>query len=170
MRARAGRALAGLSSTGKRQPFGKQGLPVRAKRAKRQGAVRTRALGKTGVRVSELSLGTWGLSGDAYGPVEERDQENVLRRALEMGVGLIETADAYGAGRMEQLVGRAIAGLNEICVVTKGGIDRSTLPPRRRFDAAYLRDAVARSLRRLGRDRIDVYLLHSPSEAVLLGD
>jgi aryl-alcohol dehydrogenase-like predicted oxidoreductase len=131
--------------------------------------MRTRALGKTGLRVSELSLGTWGLSGDAYGPVEERDQENVLRRALEMGVGLIETADAYGAGRLEQLVGRAIAGLNEISVVTKGGIDRSTLPPRRRFDAAYLRDAVARSLRRLGRDRIDVYLLHSPSEAALLG-
>jgi aryl-alcohol dehydrogenase-like predicted oxidoreductase len=131
--------------------------------------MRTRSLGKTGVRVSELSLGTWGLSGDAYGPVDEREQERVVRRALEMGVGLIETADAYGAGRMEQLVGRAIAGRNEICVVTKGGIDRSTAPPRRRFDAAYLRGAVARSLRRLGRDRIDVYLLHNPREAVVLG-
>jgi aryl-alcohol dehydrogenase-like predicted oxidoreductase len=84
-----------------------------------------------------------------------------------MGVGLIETADAYGGGKMEQLVGRAIAGRGEICVVTKGGIDRSTTPPRRRFDAAYLRDAVARSMRRLGRDRIDVYLLHNPSEAVV---
>jgi aryl-alcohol dehydrogenase-like predicted oxidoreductase len=131
--------------------------------------MRTRSLGKTGLRVGELALGTWGLSGDAYGPVEPREQERVLRRALEMGVGLIETADAYGGGKMEQLVGRAVAGRGEICVVTKGGIDRSTTPPRRRFDAAYLRDAVARSMRRLGRDRIDVYLLHNPSEAVVAG-
>ncbi len=131
--------------------------------------MRTRSLGKTGLRVSELSVGTWGLSGDAYGPVEERDQERVLKRALEMGVGLIETADAYGAGKMERLVGRAVAGRGEVCVVTKGGIDRSTAPPRRRFDAAYLRQAVERSLRRLERDRIDVYLLHNPSEAALLG-
>jgi aryl-alcohol dehydrogenase-like predicted oxidoreductase len=131
--------------------------------------MRTRSLGKTGLRVSELSLGTWGLSGDGYGPVEEREQQRVLRRAVEMGVGLFETSDAYGAGRMEQLVGRAIADRGEICVVTKGGIDRATEPPRRRFDAAYLREAVERSRKRLGRDRIDVYLLHNPSEAAVLG-
>jgi aryl-alcohol dehydrogenase-like predicted oxidoreductase len=129
--------------------------------------VRTRALGKTGLRVSELALGTWGLSGDGYGPVEDAEQERVLARALEMGVTLIDTADAYGGGRMEQKVGRAIAGLGEIVVVSKVGVDRTTSPPRKRFDGPYLRESVERSLRRLGRDWIDVYLLHNPQAATL---
>jgi aryl-alcohol dehydrogenase-like predicted oxidoreductase len=124
--------------------------------------VRTRPLGKTGLRVSELALGTWGLSGDGYGPVDESEQERVVARALEMGVSVVETADAYGAGRMERLVGRAVAGRGEIVVVTKGGTDRTTSPARKRFDAAYLRESVERSLKRLSRDWIDVYLLHSP--------
>jgi aryl-alcohol dehydrogenase-like predicted oxidoreductase len=124
--------------------------------------VRTRALGKTGLRVSELALGTWGLSGDGYGPVEEQVQERVVVRALEMGVSIIDTADAYGDGRMERTVGRAIAGLGEVVVVTKGGVDRSTSPPCKRFDAAHLRASVERSRARLSRDRIDVYLLHNP--------
>jgi aryl-alcohol dehydrogenase-like predicted oxidoreductase len=131
--------------------------------------VRTRALGKTGLRVSELALGTWGLSGDAYGPVEEHEQERVLSRALEMGVSLIDTADAYGDGRMEGAVGRAVAGRGEIVVVTKGGVDRQTSPPRKRFDAAHLRTSVERSLRRISRDRIDVYLLHNPQAETLTG-
>jgi aryl-alcohol dehydrogenase-like predicted oxidoreductase len=129
--------------------------------------VRTRALGKTGLRVSELALGTWGLSGDGYGPVDEREQERVLERALEMGVSIIETADAYGDGRMERAVGRALAGRGEIVAVTKGGVDRTTSPPRRRFDAAHLRASVELSLRRLARDRIDVYLLHNPQAETL---
>lgn len=116
-----------------------------------------------------MALGTWGLSGDAYGPVQEGEQERVLRRALEMGVTLIDTADAYGAGRMERLIGRAIVGRDDVVVVTKGGVDRSYAPPRKRFDGPYLRESVERSLRRLGRDRIDVYLLHGPSERAMGG-
>jgi aryl-alcohol dehydrogenase-like predicted oxidoreductase len=131
--------------------------------------VRTRALGKTGLRVSELALGTWGLSGDAYGPVDEREQERVLSRALEMGVSLIDTADAYGDGRMERAVGRAVSGRGEVVVVTKGGVDREASPPRKRFDRAHLRAAVERSLRRLSRDRIDVYLLHNPLAETMAG-
>jgi len=131
--------------------------------------VRTRALGKTGLRVSELALGTWGLSGDAYGPVDEREQGRVLARALEMGISIIDTADAYGDGGMERAVGRAIAGLGEIVVVTKGGVDRAASPPRKRFDRAHLRASVERSLRRLSRDWIDVYLLHNPQVETLEG-
>jgi aryl-alcohol dehydrogenase-like predicted oxidoreductase len=129
-----------------------------------------RPLGKTGLKLTELTLGTWGLSGDGYGPVDEREQERVLDRALDVGIETIETADAYGAGRMEQLVGRAIARRGDegdrVVVVTKGGTDRTTSPPRKRFDAAYLRESVDRSLRRLGRDRIEVYLLHNPRAEV----
>jgi aryl-alcohol dehydrogenase-like predicted oxidoreductase len=117
--------------------------------------------------VSELALGTWGLSGDAYGPVDEAEQKRVLSRALEMGVSLIDTSDAYGGGRMEHLVGRAAAGLGEVAIVTKGGVDRGTSPPSKRFDRAYLRQSVERSLRRLSRDFIDVYLLHNPLASTL---
>jgi aryl-alcohol dehydrogenase-like predicted oxidoreductase len=129
--------------------------------------VRARPLGKTGLRVTEMALGTWGLSGDGYGAVEEHEQERVLQRALEMGFSLIDTADAYGGGRMERLVGRAVGDRTDVVLVTKGGTDRTTSPPRKRFDGPFLRESLERSLRRLGRDRVDVYLLHNPSADAL---
>ncbi len=114
-----------------------------------------------------MALGTWGLSGDGYGPVDEAERVRVLERAFDMGFSLVDTADAYGGGRMERLLGRVLAGRDDIVVVTKGGTDRTTSPPRKRFDAAYLTLAVERSLARLGRERIDVYLLHNPSEIAM---
>ncbi len=114
-----------------------------------------------------MSLGTWGLSGDGYGPVEPAVQERVIHRALEMGVSIIDTADAYGAGRMERLIGRAIANRRDVVVVTKGGTDRATTPPRKRFNGPYLRERVEASLRRLAREPIDVYLLHNPSKNII---
>lgn len=129
--------------------------------------MRTRSLGKTGLRISEMALGTWGLSGDGYGPIDLATQEQVLRRALEMGVSLIDTADAYGGGLMETLIGRVIADRRDVVVVTKGGTDRTTSPPRKRFDAPHVRERVESSIRRLGREPIDVYLLHNPSENAL---
>jgi aryl-alcohol dehydrogenase-like predicted oxidoreductase len=128
-----------------------------------------RTLGKTGLHVLELGVGTWGLSGDAYGPVEEATRQRVLERALEMGMNLVDTADAYGGGRMEQLIGRVLADRRDVVVVTKGGTDRTTSPPRKRFDGPFLREAVERSLRRLARRQIDLYLLHNPSPGALEG-
>jgi aryl-alcohol dehydrogenase-like predicted oxidoreductase len=124
--------------------------------------MRFRLLGKTGIRVSELALGTWALSGDACGPVEPHVQEDVIARALDMGISLVDTADVYGAGKMEVLLGRMLADRRDVVVVSKGGTDLATLPPRKRFEPAYLRSSVERSLKRLARDRIDVYLLHNP--------
>jgi aryl-alcohol dehydrogenase-like predicted oxidoreductase len=132
--------------------------------------VHFRLLGKTGLRIGELALGTWGLSGDGYGAVDETEQERVVQRALEMGVTLIDTADAYGGGRMERLLGRVLRFRGDVVVVTKGGTDRTTSPARKRFDAAYLRERVEASLRRLARECIDVYLLHNPSETALASD
>lgn len=129
--------------------------------------MRKRPLGKTGLVVSELAIGTWGLSGDAYGKVEEADAEIVLRRAIDMGFSLVDTADAYGAGRMERLCGKLAKEHPELVVVTKGGIDRTTDPPRKCFAADYLRGAVERSCKRLGRDAIQVYLLHNPTPETL---
>jgi aryl-alcohol dehydrogenase-like predicted oxidoreductase len=116
-----------------------------------------------------MSLGTWGLSGDAYGPIDEASQEQVLRRALEMGLSMVDTCDAYGSGRMERLVGRVLSTRGDVVVVTKVGTDRMTSPPRKRFDAPYVRERIEASLRRLARERIDVCLLHNPSEAVFQG-
>ncbi len=134
--------------------------------------MRVRTLGKTGLLVSEMALGTWGLSGDGYGAVDDTEKERVVHRALDMGFTLIDTADAYGGGRMEELIGRALRDRDkdDVVVVTKGGIDRSAPLARKRFEPAYLRDGVHRSLERLQRDRIDVYLLHNPSAAVLAGE
>jgi aryl-alcohol dehydrogenase-like predicted oxidoreductase len=120
---------------------------------------------------SELALGTWGLSGDGYGAVSEEDAERTIARALDIGVTLVDTADAYGAGKMEALLGRVLRGKPEVRVVTKGGTDRTTEPPRKLFEPTYLRARVEASLKRLGREQIDLYLLHNPSvEAVTLGD
>ena len=129
--------------------------------------MRQRALGKTGLVVSALGLGTFGVSGDGYGPVEPNDARESIERALELGVTLFETADAYGAGSMESLFGELLSKRPEAIVVTKAGIDRTTEPPRRRFDAAFLAAAIERSRTRLQRDAIDVYLLHNPSEEAL---
>ncbi|WP_394843258.1 aldo/keto reductase [Pendulispora brunnea] len=135
--------------------------------------MRKRALGKTGLFVAEMGIGTWGLSGDAYGPVEPADAERVLHRAIDVGMTLIDTADTYGGGKMEHLLGKALAPYKnkDLVLVTKGGTDRSTTPARKRFDGPYLVESVERSLKRLGRERLDVYLLHNPSvDALLAGE
>ncbi len=129
--------------------------------------MRKRPLGKTGLVVSELAIGTWGLSGDAYGNVDEADAELVLRRAIDMGFTLIDTADAYGAGRMERLCGKLAKEHPDLVIVTKGGVDRRTDPPRKCFTAEYLREAVERSCKRLGKDAIQLYLLHNPTPETL---
>ena len=125
--------------------------------------MRKRPLGRTGLVVSELAIGTWGLSGDAYGTIEEADAELVLRRAFDMGFSLVDTCDAYGAGRMEQLCGKLAKEHPDLVIVTKGGTDRTTEPPRKCFAADYLRGAVERSCKRLGREALQVYLLHCPT-------
>jgi aryl-alcohol dehydrogenase-like predicted oxidoreductase len=130
--------------------------------------VRQRPLGKTGFVVSELALGTFGLSGDGYGPVAEEEAEKVVAKALDIGITLFDTADAYGAGKMESLLGRLCAGKDDVVVVTKGGIDRTTDPSRRRFEPEFLEAAIARSAKRLKKEALDLYLLHHPSEELLL--
>ena len=129
--------------------------------------MRKRALGKTGLVVSALGLGTYGLSGDGYGSVDPDDARETIERALDLGVTLFETADAYGAGAMEALFGELLAERTDVVVVSKLGIDRGTEPPRRSFDATYLRGAIERSRARLKRDSIDVLLLHNPSEEAI---
>lgn len=130
--------------------------------------MRKRPLGSTGLYVSEMSIGTWGLSGESYGPVTESDAAAVIERCIEMGMTLVDTADAYGGGKMEALLGRLLEKNDAITIVTKGGTDRTIDPPRKRFDAEYLRASVERSRKRLRRDTLEVYLLHNPSADALV--
>lgn len=118
-----------------------------------------------GFEVSELALGTWGLSGDAYGRVYEAELERVIELALELGITLFETADSYGHGAMEKLLGDTLDPTTTR-VVTKVGTVRDEAP-HKRFDAHYLKDALARSRDRLKREVIDVVLLHNPTVAHL---
>ena len=113
--------------------------------------------------VSELAIGTWGLGGESYGPVEEADAEKVIRRAVDMGFTLIDTADAYGGGRMELLIGKILKDHKDLVVVTKGGVDRTTDPTRKTFDPTFLRHAVELSCKRLGLEAIPLFLLHHPT-------
>jgi aryl-alcohol dehydrogenase-like predicted oxidoreductase len=128
--------------------------------------MRRRTLGKTGIEMPELCLGTWGLSGDGYGPVEEAEQDEVIVRAIALGINAFDTADVYAKGAMESRLGRMLEKHPDAIVITKLGTDRSVTPPVKRFEAEYLKSAVKASQERLKR-RIDVLLLHNPSSVAL---
>jgi aryl-alcohol dehydrogenase-like predicted oxidoreductase len=125
--------------------------------------MRHRPLGNTGMQVSELALGTWGLSGDGYSPVPEVEQDRVIDRARALGITLFDTADGYAKGGMERRLGQRLPPDGKIRIVTKIGTDADAMPPRKRFDPKYLREAFERSRERLKRDALDVVLLHNPS-------
>lgn len=127
-----------------------------------------RSFGRTGRMVSSLGLGTWQMGGDEWGPRDDQRSLDILRAALAHGITLIDTADVYGMGHSEDLIGEAIPLEADTLVVTKVGWDIYTEPPvvggaRRRYDPAYLEHATAESRRRLRRDRLDVCLLHNPT-------
>jgi len=130
-------------------------------------AMRQRLLGDTGLSVTELALGTWGLCGDAYSAVSETDQDRVIDRARALGITLFETADSYAHGAMEKRLGQRLGNDQAAQFVTKVGTDRDATPPRKRFDAAFVREAFARSSERLRREVVDVVLLHNPSPGAL---
>lgn len=129
--------------------------------------MRQRTLGRTGIRISELGLGTWGLAGDGYGEVPEAEQDAVIARALDLGINLFETADVYGDGKMERKLGERLPDDDSCVVITKLGTDLESRPKRKRFEPSYLEQALARSRDRLRLQRPDVVLLHNPSVEVM---
>lgn len=130
--------------------------------------MRRRTLGATGIEVSEIALGTWGLSGDAYGaPANPAVAKTVIERARAMGISLFETAQNYGKGAMETELGEVLGSDQEVVVVTKWGTDRDAPIAKKRFDADYLRASLDASRKRLGQDVRLIALLHNPSERAL---
>jgi len=131
--------------------------------------LRQRQLGRTGGYVSELSLGTWGLSGEASGPVYHMEVDRVIDRAMEAGITLFDTADVYGAGDMEKKLGEKLdPEKHRIC--TKIGTFPDEIPPRKHFSPDKLSEALEACRERQKRDMLDVVLLHNPSVKALEAD
>lgn len=129
--------------------------------------MQTRDLGR-GLVVSEQGLGCMGMS-EFYGPADWDTSIATIHRALELGITLLDTADVYGRGHNEVLVGRAIAGRrDEVQIATKFGIDRFSASGHEsmRGDAFYVRQCCDASLLRLGVDVIDLYYLHRAPDNV----
>jgi aryl-alcohol dehydrogenase-like predicted oxidoreductase len=121
-----------------------------------------------GLTVSAQGLGCMGMS-EFYGHTDWDESVTTIHRALDLGVTFLDTADIYGAGHNEVLVGRAIAGRrDEVQLATKFGIDRSAGDGGRvrRGEAAYVKRSCESSLLRLGVDVIDLYYLHRPPQTV----
>ncbi len=123
-----------------------------------------RQLGHTGIEVSEIGFGAWAIGGDAWGPVEDARSRAALERALELGVTFIDTADVYGDGHSETLVGEVVKGKrDQVILATKGGLMGHHRDPQ--GEPVYDRpekviDVFEASLRRLGTDYLDVYFDH----------
>ncbi len=126
--------------------------------------MRTVSLG--GLTVSAAGLGCMGMS-EWYGAADWDESVATIHRALDLGVTFLDTADVYGAGHNEVLVGRAIHGRrDEVRLATKFGIDRSGGDAARviRGERGYVKRACESSLLRLGVDVIDLYYLHRPPQ------
>ena len=120
-----------------------------------------RTLGMRGLEVSEQGLGCMGMSA-WYGPTDEEESIATIRRALDLGITFLDTADIYGQGANEELVGRAIAGRrDEVVLATKFG-NRVLADGSRTIDGspAYVREAIDASLRRLRVEHVDLYYQH----------
>jgi aryl-alcohol dehydrogenase-like predicted oxidoreductase len=123
--------------------------------------MKTRTLGKSGLKVSAIGLGCMGMSG-VYGTVDEDEAIATIHHALDIGVTFIDTADAYGDGHNEELVGRALKGMrNKAILATKFGNVRHADGTRTISGGAkYVKEACEASLKRLGVDHIDLYYQH----------
>jgi aryl-alcohol dehydrogenase-like predicted oxidoreductase len=125
-------------------------------------------LGKTGLNVSTVGLGTMVHAGH-FGPMKDEESLSAIDAALELGVNFIDTSDAYGAGYAETLLGNALKGRRDkVIIATKGG-NVMTGPNRgkRIFTPEYIDGVLHESLKRLQTDYIDLYQLHNPTVDVI---
>lgn len=132
--------------------------------------VERRQLGTTDLELSVVGLGTW-VFGGRWGGAEDADSEAALHAGLDAGINWIDTADIYGQGRAEQIVGKVVRDRpDEVIVATKGGVawevTGAGLSIWREASGDYLRHALDRSLVALGLDSVDLYQVHWPVAGV----
>src|SRR5262245_48665000 len=133
-----------------------------------------RPLGKTGLQVSEIGFGAWGIGGrtdgeTSYGDTDDAVSLRALAEALDCGINFIDTSSVYGLGHSETLIGRALQGRrHRALVATKAGFVRYGAQPD--FSPAHLRASLEGSLRRLRTDYVDLLQLHNPPPELLRSD
>lgn len=135
--------------------------------------MRHRALGSTGIDVSEIGFGAWAIGGATtaggvpvgWGRTHDDDSMAAIRRAVELGITFFDTADIYGHGRSESLLGIVLARRRkDVIIATKVGVSRTSAEDHiKDFSKQHIFHAVDASLRRLRTDYIDVYQLHNPT-------
>lgn len=124
----------------------------------------TRSCGRTSLRVPVLGVGCWSFGGGSYwGDQDQRDVDEVVAVALELGCGFFDTAEAYNEGRSEEALGRALRGRRDRAIVA------SKIAPSHCTPELLIRHCEA-SLRRLGTDYLDLYLIHWPLASPALGE
>jgi aryl-alcohol dehydrogenase-like predicted oxidoreductase len=128
--------------------------------------MRTVTLGRTGLEVSPIAFGTWQIGGD-WGAFDESQAVAAIRRARELGINLFDTAQAYGFGASERLLGRALreelaSRRDDLVIATKGGLRKTDEGLVRDSSPEWLRRGVEGSLRALDLDHIDIYQIHWP--------
>ena len=127
-----------------------------------------RRLGKTGLRVSVIGVGTWQFGGEWGKDFQQAEVDAILAQAAELGVNLIDTAECYGDHLAEELVGRAIQGQRDKWVLaTKFGHKFNASFQRDNvFEPAQVQEQLEQSLRALRTDYIDLYQFHSGTDAL----
>ncbi|MFF3844111.1 aldo/keto reductase [Streptomyces sp. NPDC002328] len=146
-----------------------------------------RTLGRSGIPVSPLGFGCWAIGGEwqdagvqplGWGKVDDDESVRAVRRALDLGVTFFDTADNYGAGHSERILGRALGKRrDDVVLATKWGNlfdERTRTASGQDASVEYARTALTASLTRLGTDRVDLYQLHigdaHPAQAAELRD
>ena len=127
-------------------------------------------LGATDLDVSRVCFGTWQFGGD-WGGIEKDEAAGAVRRARELGINIFDTAQAYGWGASERLLGEALRDdiqhrRDEVILATKGGVRSDGGQRLRDSSEAWLRQGLEESLRNLGVDHIDIYQVHWPDQKV----
>lgn len=136
-----------------------------------------RPLGDTGMRVSEICFGCWAIGGPffvqnraiGWGQVDDEISVRAIRRGIELGINFFDTANVYGFGHSEEIVRRALEGVREeVFIASKVGFLREPRDGKNQdFSDAAIRRSCEESLKRLGRETLDLYQLHSVPEAVV---
>jgi aryl-alcohol dehydrogenase-like predicted oxidoreductase len=131
-----------------------------------------RILGKSGIEVSAMGLGCWAIGGhfelfgkaDGWGAVDDNESIQAIRKAIDLGITFFDTADVYGAGHSEEVLGKALKGIRDkVVIASKFGYTFDPIAKKAeglKYDPEYIKNACHESLRRLGTDYIDLYLLH----------
>jgi len=133
-----------------------------------------RQLGNSGIKVSEIGFGAWGIGGTtmdarAYGPTDDNTSKKTLHKAFDHGITFYDTAALYGYGHSEEIIGAALKNVrHHIIISTKVGY--LNFKGEQDFSIKHIRDSLEASLRRLQTDYIDVYQLHDPPISLLHSD